>query len=233
MKKSFLYYVYAWLLMLVLFNLAVFLVPEWRGIPKFTPSFFIGYCSAMLAFLGQLLCAAKALMQKSPEKTFYNISVLKVSYAGSVATFLVGVLFMIVVPLPYWVVAIACFIPFAFNAVSVGKAKTAVAIVTAVDKKIEKATAFIEEMRAESASLYHRAESDAVKEACRKVRDEFKFSDPMGSPELERIEFDIKDHFSALEESVFQDDGESASEEAKKLISLIRERGAKCKSLKK
>ena len=55
----------------------------------------------------------------------------------------------------------------------------------------------------------------------------------MGSPELERIEFDIKDHFSALEESVFQDDGESASEEAKKLISLIRERGAKCKSLKK
>ena len=68
----------------------------------------------------------------------------------------------------------------------------AIDLVANVDAKVEKATAFIYEMREESESIFARAKTDEAKAVCKKVRDAFKYSDPMSNDALATIEAEIQ-----------------------------------------
>ena len=143
MKKNFKFYAIGWALLLIIFNVISILVPGWPTLEKTTPSFWIGYAFINAAFVGQLVCAWMAFKDDSSKKTFYNLSLFSVSYAGLVSNFVVGAICMIITPLPYWVGAIICPFIFIVNLIAVIKAKIAVELVSEVDKKIETATAFI------------------------------------------------------------------------------------------
>ena len=198
MKKNFKFYVLAWVCLLGLFNLLAFILPAWPTLEKYTASFWIGWGVTIGAFFGQLLCSWLAFKENSIAKTFYNISLFSVSYAGLISLFVVSMICIIVTPLPYWIAAIACAIVLVINIVAVAKAKMAINLVTATDAKLDMATAFVYEMRTESESLLARAKLDDVKAVCQKVRDAFKFSDPMSNAELASVETEIKKHFDIL-----------------------------------
>ena len=233
MKKNFKFYALGWVVLLGLFNLLTFIIPAWPTLEKFTASFWIGWGSAIGAFLGQLICAWIAFKEDSAKKTFYNISLFTVSYAGLITTFVVAMICIIITPLPYWIAAIGCAIVLAANVVSVAKAKMAIDIVTEADTKVEKATAFIYEMREESESLFARAKADDAKAViCKKVRDAFKFSDPMSNVELASVEAGIKEHFDLLSDAILESNLDVANSEAEELLALIAERNNKCKKLK-
>ena len=127
MKKNFKFYAIGWALLLIIFNVISILVPGWPTLEKTTPSFWIGYAFINAAFVGQLVCAWMAFKDDSAKKTFYNISLFSVSYAGLVSNFVVGAICMIITPLPYWVGAIICPFIFIVNLIAVIKAKIAVA----------------------------------------------------------------------------------------------------------
>lgn len=232
MKKNFKFYAIGWFFLLGLFNLLAFIIPAWPTLEKFTASFWIGWGVTLGAFFGQLICAWISFKDESAKKTFYNFSLFSVSYAGLIATFVVGLICMIVTPLPYWIAAIACTIVLVANIVAVAKAKIAVDLVADVDKKVETATAFIYEMREESESLFARAKADDVKAICKKVRDAFKYSDPMSNSELSSVESDIKTHFALLCTAVKEGKMDVVSAEAEELLALVAERNNKCKRLK-
>lgn len=232
MKKSFKFYAIGWLLLFCLFNVLSFVVPAWPTLEKFTPSFWIGWGVTVAAFLGQLVCARFVFKEDSAKKTFYNVALFKVSYYGLIATFVVSIICMVAAPLPYWIAAIACALVLVFNAFAIIKAKIVVDTVAAVDEKIEKATSFIYDMREESESLLARAKTDATKAICKKVRDAFKFSDPMSNTQLEPAEAEIKTHFDLLKNAVAEGNVEVVTAESEELLVLIAERNNKCKRLK-
>ena len=233
MKKNFKFYALGWVVLLGLFNLLTFIIPAWPTLEKFTASFWIGWGSAIGAFFGQLICAWIAFKEDSAKKTFYNISLFTVSYAGLITTFVVAMICIIVTPLPYWIAAIGCAIVLIANIVAVAKAKMAIDIVTEVDIKVEKAIAFIYEMREKSESLLARVKSDEAKAViCKKVRDAFKFSDPMSNVELASVEACIKEHFDLLNDAILESNVDVANSEAEELLALIAERNNKCKSSK-
>lgn len=232
MKKNFKYYVLGWAALLGLFNLLAFVIPAWPTLEKFTPSFWIGWGVTIGAFLGQLICAWVAFKEESAKKTFYNISLFTVSYAGLITMFVVALICIIVTPLPYWVAAIACGVVLVANVVAVVKAKIAVDTVVAVDEKIEKATSFIYDMREASESLLARAKTDETKAICKKVRDAFKYSDPMSNAELASVENEIKTHFDLLRKAVTEESSEAIASEFNETLALITERNNKCKRLK-
>lgn len=232
MKKNFKYYVLGWAALLGLFNLLAFIIPAWPTLEKFTPSFWIGWGVTIGAFFGQLICAWVAFKEESAKKTFYNISLFTVSYAGLIAMFVVALICIIVTPLPYWVAAIACGIVLIANVVAVVKAKIAVDTVAAVDEKIVKATSFIYDMREASESLLARAKTDETKAICKKVRDAFKYSDPMSNALLTTIEEEIKTHFDLLKKAVTEESSEVIAAESEETLALIAERNNKCKRLK-
>lgn len=233
MKKNFKFYALGWFVLLGLFNLLAFIIPAWPTLEKFTASFWIGWGVTIGAFFGQLICAWVAFKEESAKKTFYNISLFTVSYAGLISMFVVAMICIIVTPLPYWIAAIACSAVFIANAIAVAKAKMAIDVVADVDEKVEKATAFIYEMREESESLFARAKADEAKAViCKKVRDAFKFSDPMSKSDLDAVEAEIKTHFDLLKKAIVEGKMDVATAESDELLALISERNNKCKKLK-
>ena len=233
MKKNFKFYVLGWVALLGLFNLLAFIIPAWPTLEKFTASFWIGWGVTIGAFFGQLICAWAAFKEESAKKTFYNISLFTVSYAGLITMFVVAMICIIVTPLPYWIAAIACTLVLVANIVAVVKAKIAVDAVVSVDEKVEKATAFIYEMREASESLLARAKAaDDKAVICKKVRDAFKFSDHMSNAELASIEADIKTHFDLLKKAIADGKMDVATSESEEVLALISERNNTCKRLK-
>ena len=233
MKKNFKFYALGWFVLLGLFNLLAFIIPAWPTLEKFTASFWIGWGVTIGAFFGQLICAWVAFKEESAKKTFYNISLFTVSYAGLISMFVVAMICIIVTPLPYWIAAIACSAVLIANIIAVAKAKMAIDVVANVDEKVEKATAFIYEMREESESLFARAKADEAKAViCKKVRDAFKFSDPMSKSDLDAVEAEIKTHFDLWKKAIVEGKMDVATAESDELLALISERNNKCRKLK-
>ena len=146
MKKNFKFYSLGWILLLGLFNLIAFITPALPDTEKYTASFWIGYSFITAAFIGQFVCTWFVLKENCAKKTFYNISLLTTSYAGMISTFVVGLICMVIPPIPYWLAAILCSVILVINIYVFAKAKIAVDYISHIDKKIEKETSFIYDM---------------------------------------------------------------------------------------
>ncbi len=232
MKKRFNLYLIVWAVLLAVFNVIAFVSPGWATIEKTTPSFWIGYAFINAAFVGQLVCAWMAFKDESAKKTFYNISLFTISYAGLIAMFVVGGICMLISPLYGWISAIVCAIVLAISIIAVVKAKIAVDLVVEVEEKVAQATAFIYDKRAESESLLARAKTDEAKAICKKVCEAFKYSDPMSSAALATVEAEIQEHYALLKKAIVDGNMENATTESEEVLALISERNNKCKRLK-
>lgn len=232
MKKNFKYYAVAWLLLLALFNVLTFIIPAYPAFEKYTDSFWIGWSVSIVAFLGQLVCAWLTSKDDLAQKTFYHVSLFRVSCIGLITTFIAALICMVITPLPYWCAAVLCLVVLVANAVTIVKAKTAIELISSVDEKTESATAFIYEMRAESESLFKNATSDEERNLCKAVYEAFQYSDPMSNAALAAIETEIRTHFIIWKDAIIKSERERAVAESKPLLNAIADRNNKCKNLK-
>ena len=232
MKKLFQSYLILWAILLVLFNVIAFVSVGWSGQEKYTASFWIGYIAIMLMFGGQLYCAYLALKADTAKKLFYNLSLIRISYTGLIASFIIGGLCMLISPLPYWLGIIGCAIVLAVIAMAVIKADVAVAEIERVDEKIKVQTFFIKSLTVEADTLMAQAKSDAVKAECRKVYETIRYSDPMSNDALAAAEAQITLKFAEFTSAVHADELEKVTAIAKEVIILVEDRNKKCKLLK-
>ena len=232
MKKVFKFYSAVWAILLALFNVISFVSVGWAGIPKYTPSFWIGYVFITLSFIGQIVCAYFALKDDDIKKTFYNISLISTSYTGLILSFVFGGLCMIVSPLPYWVGIILCAIVLGFNVIAVVKATAAVDIVSGIDEKVKENALFIRTLTVDAESLMSRAKSENIKAECKKVYEAVRYSDPMSNGALDSIESDITIKFAKFFDAVVSEESEAVVIIADEIIILLGDRNKKCKLLK-
>ena len=179
MKKNFKLYLVAWGILLALFNLVAFIVPAVINEGKYNASFWIGYGVIMLAFSGQLLCAAKIFNQKDNSKVFYNIPLFKKSFTCLLISFVAGVVSMFVT---YWIAIIVCVVVLLLNVRDLFKLMAVINAVSDVDEKVKEKTLFIKSLTIDAETLMARANDDAIKAECRKVAEALKYSDPMSMP---------------------------------------------------
>ena len=232
MKKRIGLYIAAWAVLLALFNVIAFVSETFIGDDKYTASFWIGYVLITVMFIGQLICALFALGTKNSKKFFYNISLIRTSYIGLIASFIIGGLCMIIAPLPHWIGVVLCAIVLAVNAVSVIKATAAVSEVERIDEKVKTQTFFIKSLTIDADTLVARAKSEAVKAECKKVYEAIRYSDPMSNDALASIESEIAVEFAKLTEAVKADDTDAVAASANELLILVGDRNKKCKLLK-
>lgn len=229
MKKAFKFYFVFWLVLLVLFNVIAFVSVGWIAYEKYTPSFWIGYSLIMVSFFGQLGCAWASFRAENLQKLFYNIPIFRVSYAGLIASFVVGGLCMLISPLPYWVGVLFCGIILAIEILSVTQATATAQIVADIDEKGKGNTYFVRSLTADAEGLMAKA-SPENKAACKKVYEALRYSDPMSHYTLAPLEAKISNAFTALEAAAMA--GEDISAAAEELCTLIADRNRKCKVLK-
>ena len=232
MKKRFGMFAAAWAVLLVLFNVIAFVSVGWAGYEKYTPSFWIGYGIITATFVGQLICAFVALKEENSQKLFYKISLIKTSYSGLIASFIIGALCMVISPLPYWVGAIVCAIVLAVNALAVIKATAAAQEVERIDRKVKAQTFFIKSLTVDAETLMARAKSEEAKAQCKKVYEAVRYSDPMSSDLLASVEGQITVAFAALSEAVKAEEAEKIAAATEEILILIKDRNNKCKLLK-
>ena len=232
MKRRFNLYIIIWAVLLALFNAIAFVSVGWAGQEKYTSSFWIGYIFISLMFVCQLICSSIAFKADDAKKLFYNISLIRTSYAGLIASFIVGGLCMLISPLPYWVGVIVCAIVLAANVISVVKATAAIDEIERIDTKVKMQTFFIKSLTVDAGTLMASAKSDAVKAECRKVYEAIRYSDPMSNDALDSVESQITIKFAQLTDAVKADDAEKVAEIANEVVILVGDRNNKCKLLK-
>ena len=231
MNRKFKTYAVLWFILLAVFNLLCFVTPnEAAGMNKFGGAFWGGYIFISLAFLAQLLCAYNALKTEDKTGLFYNIPVIRISYIGLIVTMAVGSLCMAIPDLPNWVAIVVCGIVLAFTAMAVIKAKAASNVVDRIDHSTKAQTAFIRSLTADAEGLMGRAESEESRNACKKVYEALRYSDPMSSDALAELEEQIEARFKEFSAAVA--DGGEIGDLAKELVTMIVERNKKCKGLK-
>ena len=230
MNRNFKYYIAAWAVLAVIFNVIAFATPAVAGASKFDGAFWSGYVLIMLALIGQLVCAYFAFKAKSKEQIFLRLSLVTVSYSALILSFVVGAACMLIPNLPNWVGIILCALILGFTAVSVIKANAAVELVHETDARVKEKTAFIRMMTVEADNLMARAQTDEAKAMCKKVYEALRYSDPMSSEALSGTEAEISEKFSAFAAAV--KNGENASELADELLALIGDRNRMCKVMK-
>lgn len=101
MKKNFKYYLAAWVVLFVIFNVVAFTVSgRVPGTERFDKSFWAGYIFIVIAFAVQLGVSSYSFKSERLDKFFYRILLLQVSWTGLVLTLVCGAICMLVPGFP-------------------------------------------------------------------------------------------------------------------------------------
>lgn len=234
MKKNFKIYALIWAVLLVAFNVVVFLVRS--VIPgyaiNYDARFWIAWAFILAASLGNLMCAHFAFKADNLKKMFYNLPLITVSRSALVVMLTAGCILMLIPNCPVWIAAVVCILILAFNAIAVAKAVWAADTVSGIDEKVKTQTAFIKNLTIDAEGLLARAKSDAVKAECKKVYEAVRYSDPMSNEALSVIEAQIATKMEELAATVGTDDAEKAKEIANEIVILVNDRNKKGRLLK-
>lgn len=234
MKKAFRFYLIAWAILFVIFNVVVIVLPKETTIAGVT-YVKLGGLSWLtlilfeLCFVGHLICTWIALRQNKLSGTFYRLPLIRLSYACIIVTTVIGCVMMAVPNLPDWIPLIVVLIIMALYAVAVLKAAAAAEIVEQIDEKVKVQTAFIRDLTVDASTLMTRAKSEPVKNACKKVYEAVRYSDPMTSGALHDVESRIHTEFDAFTDAVLSDNADAANASADELLTLIKERNSRCR----
>lgn len=234
MEKRFRSYAMVWAILLVIYNLTVFLVkPIIPGyVINYDARFWISWSVIVASYIGQLFCSKVAFASKNHKKLFLNIPLIAQSYTALIVVTIAGTVLMLIPDCPAWIAAIICAAALGFSVISVIKAIVAAEIVGEIDDKVKAQTSFIKTLTADAESLMSRAKSEAVKAECKKVYEAIRYSDPMSNVALTSVEDQITVKFAELSSAMAMDDAPATSALAEEVLTLLRERNNKCKLLK-
>ena len=233
MKKGFKSYLIVWAILLVLFNAILLLVrPIIPGyVVSYDTRFWVVWAFVIAAFVGNLLCANFAFKSENAEKFFYSVPLISISYTGVILTLVFGAGLLLIPDCPAWIAAVVCLAILAFNAIALVKAAAAADAVETVGKKIKAQTLFIKSLTVDAENLLSRAQSEEAKNACKKVFEAVRYSDPMSNDALAGVESQITLKFSAFSDAV-TGGAENIAAIADELVVLVGDRNKKCKLLK-
>ena len=220
-------------ILLVIFNLIAFIAPGWAGAEKYSGSFWIGYIAITLAFVINYVITYISLKNSdSKQILFYNIPIVYISYCSLIACIIVGVLCMLNSNMPIWIAIIASVIAIGINAIAILKAKATVDLVETIDNQVKVKTSFIRDLTAQAKSLSSIASSPEAKDACNKVYEALRYSDPVSSDAVGDIEKEIAQKFVAFTDAVKTKNEEITVSYMNELIALVSQRNHSVKSAK-
>lgn len=231
MKKNNKNYIVVWVVLVLMFNLIVFITPnEVAGVSKFHGSFWVGYIFITLTFVAQLLVTLYSL-KGNAEKIFYNIPLISVSFVTTIIMLVVGTVCMAVPVIPVWLGVILCAIVLAVAIIIGMQAKAAADVVGDFDEKVKNKTFFMKSLGVDVESLQARAENSEITDELKKVWDAVRYSNPVSAEALSGIEAQITIRFADLADAVEKSDIQSVKKASKELQILINDREKKSRLL--
>ena len=234
MNKHFNKYLLIWAIFLAAFAIIAIFVRQ--VIPGTTiqhdTRFWIIFCSIIVTFLGNLVCAALAFSAENLQKLFYKVPLITISYLALIVLMVTGSVMVLVPECPTDIAVIVCVVILAFSAIALVKTAWAGDVVQRIDEKIKTRTSFMNSLRVQVKTILARAESEPVKTECQKVCDAVRYSDPVSNDALSVIEAKITFKMDELSTAVQADDEQKVKAAAEEVILLIGDRNKICKASK-
>ena len=230
MSRTFKVYSAIWAICFATFNIIAFARPTFINI--FTGSFWIGYLFIDIAFAGQLCCSYIAFKHENLQKTFYNVSLILVSYIALVSMLIAGSLCMVIPFFPVWLSVVICVLVASISASIIFVTCFVINVVSGIDNEIKTKTFAIKTLTADAEHLLSVAQSFELKKECEKVYENLRYTDPVSNTALSEINEQIQRQFSSFESAVNSADLELTVSIADELLVLIDKRNKQCRLLK-
>lgn len=227
MKKNFKYYIITWLISVAVFNIISFIAPIIR-----VGLFWVGYAMITVMFIIQLACSLMLFKQNNKEKIFLNIPIITISYAALVVSVIVGLVFMAITGVSFWLAIIIASLVTGFYLIAIISVKTATDSIENTNEKVNLQTLFVKSLNVEAQTLAQKAYNDDIRLITDRVCEAVRYSDPVSNESLADCESKITLKFKEFEKSVVEHNTELAEKISNELISLINERNQKCKLMK-
>lgn len=227
MKKNFKYYIITWLISVAVFNIISFIAPIIR-----VGLFWVGYAMITVMFIIQLACSLMFFKQNNKEKIFLNIPIITISYAALVVSVIVGLVFMAITGVSFWLAIIIASLVTGFYLIAIISVKTATGSIENTNEKVNLQTLFVKSLNVEAQTLAQKAYNDDIRFIIDRVCEAVRYSDPVSNESLADCESKITLKFKEFEKSVVEHNTELAEKISNELISLINERNQKCKLMK-
>ncbi|MBR2605762.1 MAG: hypothetical protein IKE11_08790 [Clostridia bacterium] len=206
MKKMFKFYLIAWTIMFVLFNIVVVALPKEFTIlgvtyEKFAGVSWVTLIVMELCFLLHLALTAVAMKQNRLSGTFYRLPLIRLSYVCVALTLIVASMAMLVF-IPSWIPLALALLILAIYAFAILKAGAAAALVEGMDKKVEASTRSMKALYAAVAACADRCADPELKKPVQKLAEALRYADPVSSEATREAENTLRMYLVDLESAV-------------------------------
>ena len=232
--KRFKYYLSIWFVLLLVFNVSVFLMRfvVFGEEVELDFSFWIAWVFVIVSFVVNLACAYYSLSEQNRTKIYYGLPLISISWTAMIILLVIATPLMIIPDCPAWIVYIVCLLVIAISIAAILKALWANEAVEEIDEKTESQTAFIRGLYGQAERIQFGAKSEAVKAECKKVYEAIRYSDPRSIAETSVIEAKLIVKLDEFSQEVALDNSERVLLVSNELQALIRERNEICKASK-
>jgi hypothetical protein len=220
-------FIYAVLIILVLYNAIAFVIPiEKNG------NFWTGYLFTMLALLLSGGVCLYAFDKEGLQSKFYGWPLIIVLWNYLLIQMALGFVLLFVSSIPTWIgVIISCVLLSAclvgLIATEAGKGE-----IDRMDAEIQEKTFLIKSFQINIDSMIDKTGNPSIKKSLKDLSEVFRYSDPVSNPKLGSLENKIEAKINVLEESLGNASFEEAAMICEEIQRLMVERNKKCKLLK-
>lgn len=223
MQKQFKNYLVIWAVVLVVFNVITFVIPDNSG-NKYGDAFWVGYIFIMLTFLADFGLSFFFFKEENVEKVFLNMPIFIIGQRCLFVTLIAGSIIMAVPGIPKWLGVIVSVLILGFFIITAVLAKSAADAVNDIGKKVAVETSFIKTLTAKAETALSAAQSDEAKEIANKVFEAIRYSNKSSHGGLDEVEEKISANFSVFSDAVYSKDDAMAKSIGEKLLNLLTER---------
>lgn len=231
MKNGKKFYMIAWIIAVLVFNLIMFLLPN-KMLDPTEGAFWVIYLTVTASFVGQAVCSFLYAQKEEKKERFLLIPIVYVSYIALLMTLLLALEALTLQFLPVWFTVIVAVIVLAYYAFAVFRTLAAAEMVMEVENKVEQKTEFVRTLTAKAKALEGSAPEE-LRPVVKMVYESLRYSDPMSSVVLNEVENEIGELYGAFSEAVKRGVAEVVEKKANALCEKLNERNELCKSSKR
>lgn len=234
MNKNFKKYLLVVGIILVIYNLLVFIIP-FKHINNLT--FWLTWVFGLISILGQPIIAFIALKDSQSLKSkIYGWPIIKIGYVYLIVQLIICLLFFILgifVNVATWIVVLLSIVLIGLISIGLIATDTYKEEIIKMEESAPLSTKFINNLKANSRSLLTKVDNSKLKAELQVLIDTINYSDPVSSDSSLEIEDEINRKFNDLKNDISNYNFDNVIDNIRELTSLVNERNEIVKINKK
>ncbi len=210
-------------ILIVLYNIIVFAVPF-----AHTGLFWVSYGFTLLAF-GLVYYSFCLSFGKNVKSRFYGYPIMRIGFLyGGIQLAISFILMLFSKVISVWIGIVLFSILLVLAVIGLIATEVVRSEIEISDDSLNYKIATMRNLQSITEKIQLDCKNPDVSECIKKVADELRYSDPVSSPRLEKIESDLVELVNEFQNAVYKNEVFSVKELSERILNLLRERNRLC-----